>query len=221
MRIEVMREGHVESSQELRMKLKIPPGPFGAYLFDCDGTIADSMPLHYVAWTTALGEWGCTFDEELFYAWGGKPIVEIISDLNKLRGLNMPVAQVAERKEQLYYSQIHELKAVPEVFEHIEAMEGKIPFAVVSGSRRDSVTASLTALGLFDKFDAIVCAGDYENSKPHPEPFLLAATRLGVAPESCLVFEDTEMGIQAATAAGMASVKVPTPLERRAESGTV
>jgi beta-phosphoglucomutase-like phosphatase (HAD superfamily) len=55
------------------MKLNLPPGPFRAYLFDCDGTIADSMPLHYIAWSKALGEWGCTFDEELFYAWGGKP----------------------------------------------------------------------------------------------------------------------------------------------------
>lgn len=201
------------------MKLKLPAGLFRAYLFDCDGTIADSMPLHYIAWTTALDEWGCAFEEELFYAWGGKPIVEIISDLNTLRGLNMPVAAVAERKESLYYGLLPQLKAVPEVLEHIQEMEGKIPFAVVSGSRRDSVTASLRALGLLHKFDAIVCAGEYENSKPHPEPFLLAAARLGVPPESCLVFEDTEMGIQAATAAGMASVKVPTPLERRAESG--
>lgn len=197
------------------MILKLPSGSFRAYLFDCDGTIADSMPLHYIAWTTALGEWGCNFDEELFYAWGGKPIVEIISDLNTLRGLNMPVAQVAERKENLYYGLLPQLRAVPEVLEHIKHMEGKIPFAVVSGSRRDSVTASLTTLGLLDKFQAIVCAGDYEKSKPHPEPFLLAATLLGVPPESCLVFEDTEMGIQAAMAAGMASVKVPTPLERR------
>ncbi len=198
------------------MTLKLPEGTFRAYLFDCDGTIADSMPLHYVAWTTALGEWGCSFEEELFYAWGGKPIVEIISDLNTLRGLNMPVAQVAERKENLYFTLLPQLKAVPEVLHHIQAMQGTIPFAVVSGSRRDSVTASLAALGLLDKFQAIVCAGDYTNSKPHPEPFLLAASRLGVRPQDCLVFEDTDMGIQAATAAGMASVKVPTPLERRA-----
>lgn len=198
------------------MILKLPKGPFRAYLFDCDGTIADSMPLHYIAWTTALAEWGCPFEEELFYAWGGKPIVEIISDLNTLRGLNMPVAHVAERKESLYFALLPQLKAVPEVLDHIRTTHGKIPFAVVSGSRRDSVTASLMALGLLDKFQTIVCAGDYTNSKPHPEPFLLAASRLGVRPEDCLVFEDTDMGIQAANAAGMASVKVPTPLERRA-----
>jgi HAD superfamily hydrolase (TIGR01509 family) len=197
------------------MKLQLPAGSFRAYLFDCDGTIADSMPLHYAAWTAALGEWGCAFDEELFYSWGGKPAAEIISDLNKIQGLNMPVQAVAERKEQMYYDLLPGLKPVPEVLEHIEAQYGKIPFAVVSGGRPESVTASLTTLGLLDKFDTMVCAGDYKHSKPHPEPFLMAASRLGVSPAECLVFEDTDMGIQAATAAGMASVKVPAPLERR------
>jgi HAD superfamily hydrolase (TIGR01549 family) len=100
------------------------------------------------------------------------------------------------------------------VLEQIEISYGKIPFAVVSGSTRDSVTASLEALHLLDKFDVLVCAGDYRRSKPDPQPFLIAAERLGVAPKDCLVFEDTEMGIQAATAAGMSSVKILQPWER-------
>ena len=196
------------------MKLKIPRGDFSAYLFDCDGTIADSMPLHYMAWKQALGEWDCEFDERLFYEWGGMPIVEIVATLNRQRGLSMPVEQVAHRKENLYFRLLPQLKAVPEVLEHIEARHGQLPFAVVSGSALDSVTASLTRLGLLDRFDTLVCAGDYQRSKPHPEGFLLAASRLGVAPRSCLVFEDTAMGIEAATSAGMASVKVPPPWER-------
>ena len=196
------------------MKLKLPAGSFKAYLFDCDGTIADSMPLHYIAWKKALGEWNCAFDERLFYAWGGMPIVEIISTLNKDRGLSMPVEIVANRKESLYFELLPQLKVVPEVLQHIEAKYGQIPFAVVSGSDRDSVTASLTTLNLLDRFDTLVCAGDYRKSKPDPEAFLLAASRLAVAPESCLVFEDTDMGIQAASSAGMASVKVPPPWER-------
>ncbi len=195
-------------------KLKLPEGPFKAYLFDCDGTIVDSMPLHYVAWKRVLGEWDCEFAEELFYAWGGMPVTEIIATLNARQGLEMPVEQVEARKEQMYFDILHTLKAVPEVLEHIELSHGRIPFAVVSGSTRESVVASLTTLGILEKFDTLVCAGDYARSKPHPEPFLLAAERLGVAPEDCLVFEDTEMGIQAATAAGMASVKVPQPWER-------
>ncbi len=90
----------------------------------------------------------------------------------------------------------------------------RIPLAVVSGSRRDSVTASLITLGLLEKFDVLICAEDCKNGKPDPEPFLLAAAHLKVPAESCLVFEDTDMGIQAAQAAGMASVKVPPPGQR-------
>ncbi len=197
------------------MKLKLPDGTFKAYLFDCDGTIADSMPLHYVAWKQALGEWNCEFDEKTFYEWGGMPIAEIIATLNKRHGLTMPVETVAHRKEGLYYELLPQLKVVPEVLEHIEDQHGRIPFAVVSGSTRDSVTASLETLKLLDRFDTMVCAGEYKKSKPDPEAFLLAATKLGIAPESCLVFEDTEMGVQAARAAGMAFVKVPPPWQRR------
>jgi HAD superfamily hydrolase (TIGR01509 family) len=190
------------------MQLRLPDGIFKAYLFDCDGTIADSMPLHYIAWSKALAEWGCEFSEELFYAWGGMSVVEIISTLNRKRAMNMPVSDVARRKEELYFENLPSLKAVPAVLEHIEESYGRILFAVVSGSTRDSVTASLEALHLLDKFETLVCAGDYGKSKPDPEPFLIAAERLRVAPASCLVFEDADMGIQAATAAGMASVKV-------------
>src|ERR1700730_5670448 len=196
------------------MKLKVPQGSFGAYLFDCDGTIADSMPLHYMAWKKALAEWNCEFDEELFYAWGGMPIIEIISTLNVRHGLAMPVETVLSRKEGLYLELLPQLKVVPEVLEHIEAQHGRIPFAVVSGSSRESVKSSLSSLQLLDRFETLVCAGDYKKSKPDPEAYLIAAKRLGVAPEDCLVFEDTAMGIQAATAAGMASVKVLQPWER-------
>jgi HAD superfamily hydrolase (TIGR01509 family) len=197
------------------MKLKIPAGNFCAYLFDCDGTIADSMPLHYIAWKTALGEWNCVFDEKLFYEWGGKPPVEIIADLNRMQGLSMPVEAVAKRKEKLYFELLPRLEPVAEVLEHIEAMHRRIPFAVVSGSNRESVVKSLTTIGLLEKFDLIVGSEDYARSKPAPDAFLTAAQRLGVDARDCLVFEDADIGIQAATAAGMATVKVPSPLERR------
>lgn len=196
------------------MKLKLPAGAFGAYLFDCDGTIVDSMPLHYMAWKKALAEWNCTLEERLFYALGGTPVAEIVALLNEKHGLSMPVEGVSTRKESLYMELLPQLKSVAEVVEHIDAQHGRIPFAVVSGSTRESVMASLSSLKLLEKFDVMVCAGEYKKSKPDPECFLLAAAKLGVAPEACLVFEDTEMGIQAATAARMASVKVPPPWER-------
>ncbi|MFR9775325.1 HAD family hydrolase [Micromonospora sp. MS34] len=196
------------------MTLPLPPGDFRAYLFDCDGTIVDSMPLHYVAWRAALDEWGCEFPEELFYAWGGRPPAEIVAALNERHGLAMPVDTVDQRREEFYQRSLPDVTAVPDVLAHIEDAHGRIPFAVVSGGARDSVTASLTALGLLDRFEVLVCAGDYARAKPDPEPFLLAARLLGVPPQDCLVFEDADLGVRAATAAGMASVRVPQPWER-------
>jgi HAD superfamily hydrolase (TIGR01509 family) len=168
-----------------------------------------------VAWKQALAEHGCTdFSEELFYSMGGMPVADVVARLNQRDGLHMPVEEFAERKEQLYYDLIHELKPVPEVLEIIHAEHGRLPFAVVSGSTRESVVKSLEALGILGLFDTLVCAGDYAQGKPSPEPFLLAAERLGVAAEDCLVFEDAEIGIQAATAAGMAWVRIAQPWER-------
>jgi len=131
-----------------------------------------------------------------------------------MRGLEMPVETVGRRKEGLYYELLPRLKPIPEVLEHIEAQHGRIPMAVVSGSSRESVVCSLTTLGLLGKFDTIVAAEDYTNPKPAPDAFLLAAKNLGVGPRDCLVFEDTPLGIQAATAAGMASVMVPFIMHR-------
>jgi HAD superfamily hydrolase (TIGR01509 family) len=197
------------------MTLTLPEGHFAAFLFDCDGTIVDSMPLHYIAWTQALREHGCTdFTEELFYAMGGMPVADVVAELNRRDCLTMRLAEFAHRKEELYYDLIHQLQPVPEVLEVIHAEHGKIPFAVVSGSTHESVVKSLEALDILDLFDTLVCAGDYARGKPDPEPFLLAASRLGVDPAECLVFEDAEVGIQAATAAGMASVRVAQPSER-------
>jgi HAD superfamily hydrolase (TIGR01509 family) len=197
------------------MTLTLPEGDFKAYLFDCDGTIADSMPLHYIAWNRALNEYGCTsFTEELFYAWGGMPVGDVVAELNRRDGLSTPVEEFAHRKESLYFELIHQLQPVPEVLEQIHLQHGNIPFAVVSGSTRESVVKSLEALGLLHLFDTLVCAGDYQRGKPAPDPFLLAAARLGVAPRDCLVFEDADIGIRAATAAGMASVRIAQPSER-------
>jgi HAD superfamily hydrolase (TIGR01509 family) len=196
-------------SLQVPMPLVLPAGSFRAYLFDCDGTIADSMPIHYNAWKKALAEWNCTYDEKLFYAWGGKPVRQIITDLNEMFGLQMPVDAIAKLKESFYLEQLPQLKAIPAVVEHIHAQHGHLPMAVVSGSRRDSVVGSLTVLGLLDRFDTLVCAEDYKHGKPEPDCFLLAAERLGVPAGACLVFEDTDLGIEAASAAGMASVRVP------------
>src|SRR5262249_35048745 len=153
-------------------------------------------------------------EERRFYALGGTPIADIVAMLNEEHNLAMPVSAVCTRKEEIYCTMLPQLKAIPEVLEHIHAQHGRIPFAVVSGGGREPVTASLTALNIIDRFDVLVCAEDYKKGKPDPEAFLLAASRLGVSPEKCLVFEDTDLGIQAATSAGMQSVKILPPWER-------
>jgi beta-phosphoglucomutase-like phosphatase (HAD superfamily) len=143
------------------MTLTLPAGDFKAFLFDCDGTIADSMPMHYIAWDRALREYGCnSFTEELFYAWGGWPVSAAVAELWRRDGRAMlsdeELAAFADRKESLYYDLFDQLKAVPEVLEQIHLSHGKVPFAVVSGSTRESVTKSLSALGILNLFDTLV-----------------------------------------------------------------
>src|ERR1700680_2090071 len=111
-----MPETETETNTSTR-HLTLPPGPFEAYLFDCDGTIADSMPLQYIAWVKALGEWGAVFPEELFYSWGGMPAAEAIARLSRQQNIPMPVDEVAHRKEALYFELLPQLQPVPEVLE--------------------------------------------------------------------------------------------------------
>lgn len=190
------------------VELVIPPGKFDAYLFDLDGTVADSMPLHYRAWARAIRDAGGEFPEELFYAWGGVPIERIVELLNEKYGLAMPVKETAHRKELLYVDLLPELQPMASVVRVMERMHGKVPFAIVSGSPRSSVDSTLGKLGLRDRFALLIGAEDYTHGKPDPEPFVTAAKKLEVAPEKCLVFEDAEAGIQSAEAAGMQWVRV-------------
>src|SRR3979411_3164855 len=96
--------GRRRGDRGIEMKLKLPDGPFKAYLFDCDGTIVDSMPLHYVAWKTGLGGCGCKVGEKLFESWGGMPVAESIAALNVREGLSMPVEELQRRKEGMYFN---------------------------------------------------------------------------------------------------------------------
>jgi beta-phosphoglucomutase family hydrolase len=190
-------------------ELLLPAGEFKAYLFDLDGTVADSMPLHFRAWTQAVNDAGGAFPEDVFYELGGVPIVRVVEILNERYGYTMPAEQVAHKKEELYLTLIHEVQPVASVVAHVKAMHGKIPLAIVSGSPRASIESTLRTLGLSEYFDTLVGAEDYKRGKPDPEPFLTAAARLGVEPKDCLVFEDADAGIAAAKAAGMHWVHVP------------
>ena len=192
------------------MQLNIPEGEFDGYIFDCDGTLADTMPLHYRAWTAALAEHACEFPEALFYELGGVPSEQIIELLNERHGHQMPVNETAKKKEALFLSLTETIKPIEPVVDFVNQFYGKKPLAVASGGHRMVVIRTLTALGIIDKFDAVVGAEDCRNGKPAPDPFLEAARRIGVEPTRCLAFEDTTTGITAATAAGMETVLVPS-----------
>lgn len=190
------------------MTLILPPGDFRAFVFDCDGTLADNMPLHYKAWSRTLHDHGGDFPEDLFYQWGGVPTAEIVRRLNAKFGLSLDADEITLRKEGHYRGMIPEVRPKPEVVALVRARHGTIPMAVASGGHRDLVERTLRAVGIYDLFETVVAAEDYERGKPHPDPFLTAAARLGVAPEHCLAFEDTDVGAASARAAGMQCVLV-------------
>ena len=191
--------------------ISIPHGEFAAYIFDCDGTLADTMPLHFKAWCAALGKYECEFPEAMFYELGGTPTERIVEILNERHGHTMPPREAAREKENLFLEMLSRIAPIEPVVAIVNAMHGKLPLAVASGGHRHVVKRTLSALGLMEKFDVIVCAEDYSSGKPAPDPFLTAAARLGVEPTKCLVFEDTQTGIRAAKAAGMQWVLVPPP----------
>jgi beta-phosphoglucomutase-like phosphatase (HAD superfamily) len=192
-----------------RQTLTLPDGEFDAYLFDCDGTIADSLPLHFRAWNEALARWGCRFEADLFSAWSGIPIAKTVEMLNEKYSLHMPVAEVVGIRDEAYHRLLPQVRPVAVTLPYIEHGFGRLPLAVVSGSSRASVRRTLEALHLSDRFQKIIGAEDYRQGKPDPEPFLVAAERLGVRPDACLVFEDADLGIEAARRAGMRWVRVP------------
>lgn len=185
-----------------------PPG-IEALIFDCDGTLADTMPLHHRAWIAMLEPFGIPFPETRFYAMGGMPTSQIIRTLAADAGVAIDdVAAMVAAKEQLFLRHIDTLQPIAPVVAVAAAHRGRLPMAVASGGYRAVVTRTLEQLHLSDWFHALVAAEDTVRHKPEPDVFLEAARRLGAAPGACAVFEDTELGLQAARAAGMLAVDV-------------
>jgi beta-phosphoglucomutase family hydrolase len=194
------------------MKLDIPDGDFVGYIFDLDGTLIDTMPLHYRAWDEAMKRAGlkATLDEDLFYSLGGVPTRRVAELIGQHYGLKLDADRVFHEKEALF----GELQADARLIEPVVAFARKAakthPLAVASGGPREIVRRSLELTGLAPLFNAVVTADDVVHGKPAPDMFLLAAKLLGVEPTRCLVFEDAEPGIKAALAAGMQVVRVPS-----------
>jgi beta-phosphoglucomutase-like phosphatase (HAD superfamily) len=189
----------------------LPTREYSAFIFDCDGTLADSMPLHQRAWIAALRKYGATFEFgwELFMSRAGKSIERTVSELNAEFGLTLDPVLVAAAQRAEYDVLALGVKPIDDVLAYArERAQAGCPVSVASGGDAITVARTLRTIGAADLFPIVITVEDVEHGKPAPDLFLLAAKRMGVAPEACLVFEDSLLGITAAERAGMGAVLV-------------
>ncbi|MFN7591096.1 MAG: HAD family hydrolase [Planctomycetota bacterium] len=185
-----------------------PPGIRGL-IFDCDGTLADTMPAHHCAWVAMLQPHGIAFPEDRFYAMGGMPTAQIIRVLAQGAGVAVhDVDAMVHEKERLFLQMLDAVQPIAPVVAIANAYRNVLPMAVASGGYRDVVGRTLDRLQLRAWFQAMVTAEDTQRHKPEPDVFLEAARRLSVEPAACAVFEDTELGLEAARRAGMLGLDV-------------
>ncbi len=194
------------------MQLDIPPGEFAGYIFDLDGTLIDTMPLHYRAWDETMRRAGLPkkLDEELFYSLGGLPTKRVAEKFAEHYGLQIDADKVFHDKEELFSSLQDDARLIAPTVEFARRAAATHPMAVASGGPRAVVRRSLKLTGLAPLFKVVVTSDDVKHGKPAPDLFLLAAKLMNVPPEKCLVFEDAEPGFKAAQAAGMQVVRVPS-----------
>jgi beta-phosphoglucomutase family hydrolase len=186
-------------------------GPKRGFIFDLDGTLVDTMPSHFVAWTEIARRHGLTFPEARFYSLGGVPTAKIAAMLIAEAGLALDPQAVALEKEQLYYDTLAAgagVQPIQTVIELARSHRQEGPLAIASGSVRRLVTRTVEALGIAGWFAAIVAAEDTVRHKPEPDVFLEAARRIDAEPAHCIVYEDTDIGLEAARRAGMTAVDV-------------
>jgi HAD superfamily hydrolase (TIGR01509 family) len=188
-----------------------PEKRYAGYIFDCDGTLANSMPNHYHAWADTVEKYGGKMPEELFYALGGWPSNKMVEHLNERFGSALDPEIVAFEKELLYVERIAKIQTIPEVAEFARQVSVFAKVSIASGGVLPIVTRTLEVIGFKDFFPVIVTSEQVKRGKPFPDMFLEAARRMGVQPSDCLVLEDSIAGFEAASAAGMDYAKVGRP----------
>jgi len=198
----------------LRKDNQHPPRP-RAIIFDCDGTLADSMPLHWRAWQVISRRHGLFFPEDRFYSLGGVPSRDILKVLSAEQDVRLDPLAVAREKEAEYLPLIAQVEPINTVVGVARENYGKIPLAVASGGTKRVIEQVLDHLDIRHLFQAIVTSEDVMNQKPAPDIFLEAARRLGVPPQCCRAYEDTDFGMRAIRAAGMEAVDVRELLLKR------
>ena len=192
--------------------MEFPTDGFEGLVFDLDGTLVDSMPAHFEAWCEALAQVGAegVFEEDVFYAMGGRPTKDIVVQLNEEYSLNLDPNTVAFAKKEAFLKRLDKVILIDEVVNYAKSWRGKVPMAIATGGTRIVAEKTLQVLGLSDLFDEVVTSDDVLVGKPDPAIFLKAAERIGVDPTKCVAFEDAAPGILSAQRAGMQVVTVPT-----------
>ena len=188
-------------------KLSIDPQAKGL-IFDLDGTLADTMPIHYLAWKNAAARYGIHFTTELFSQLAGIPLYPTVEKLNQIFGKQINPKEMGDIKEAEFEKNMHLTPEIKIVTDLVRANYGKIPIAVGTGGARRLALKTLEIIGLNEYIDVLVSSEDVSQYKPHPETFLKCAMQMGVDPVDCEVFEDGILGIQAAKSAGMMVVDV-------------
>jgi HAD superfamily hydrolase (TIGR01509 family) len=179
-----------------------------ALIFDLDGTLADTMPVHFLAYKNILADFGIDFTPELFATLAGVPAVGTILKLNEIFGTNMDAEEIGHYKEREYEKIMYKMKPVEPVVELMKSYYGKMPMSVGTGGYKRLAWKTMEILGLDKYIGILVSAEEVTRPKPFPDTFLKCAEKMGVKPEVCQVFEDGDLGIQAAAAAGMMSTLV-------------
>jgi beta-phosphoglucomutase-like phosphatase (HAD superfamily) len=184
------------------------PAHIKGLVFDCDGTLADTMPLHWRAWQVIAKKYKLHFPQDRFYALGGVPSRDILKMLAEEQGVTFDYIKAAHEKENAYLPLMSEVEPIHAVVEIARANYGKIPMAVASGGTLPIIEQVLTHLKIRHLFGAVVTSEMVQKQKPAPDIFIEAARRIGVDPKNCRGYEDTDLGMQAIRSAGMDAVDV-------------
>ncbi len=177
-------------------------------IFDCDGTLADTMPLHMEAWCETFADYGEDCPYEFVFKLKGTPVEKIVESFNQKFGRNLNAKNFARKKNSRAYEKLKQARPIDPVVGIVKKYRGKLPMAVASGGTRQNVLLILEIIGLKDHFNAVITSDENLKPKPAPEIFLEAARRLKVEPRYCQVFEDGDVGLQAARMAGMVATDI-------------
>ncbi|XGW48140.1 beta-phosphoglucomutase family hydrolase [Haemophilus influenzae] len=178
--------------------------PYEGLIFDMDGTLIDTMPVHAQAWTMVGERFGYEFDCQIMYNLGGATVKTIAGEM--MKAANMPLDRIEDvlaAKRELSYQLIPTQSKLLPTFEIVKYFHQKKPMALGSRSHRKIIDMLMDTLAIAPYFSAIVSADDVKEHKPHPETFLRCAELIQANPSRCIVFEDADLGVQAGLNAGM------------------